>query len=166
MENEIDMGKMTRTAISLNKAEIGAKRTPARYFTEGEYEVEMGDIKIVTRRKDKVQLFVVETTILKSEGEKAQPTGRCTWTVKLGLDAAPGNIKELLVALSDIDPQNVTAVEAADEDWDQVMELALDETQPFKGKKIRVSAMDQKTREGGNFVRCYFAPIEAEQAAA
>lgn len=151
------------TGITLKGAKIAQG---GKYFTEGWYRVRVGDFKIVTRRNNKGRLFVMETEILKSEGDKAQKPGRCNWTVKMELDAAAGNILELMIACSGIDPRDQDAVDSSEHDWDTVLELALSEDKPFFGEELEIEAWDVKDDVTGKtrYTRCKFFPVQKEAA--
>lgn len=146
-------------SLKLNQTKISKK---GRYFSPGKYpKVRIDAIKLVKRRQNKGELFVAECTILdKPEGELAQGPGRCSWTMKMELDAAASNIKELLVAASGIDPQDEAQVEAAEHDWDQVYELAIGEDQALKDALISIEAFNKSTDGGGTYTRCRFFPVE------
>lgn len=145
--------------VSLNTVKIGGTTPERNYFTPGEYLVEIVAIKLILRRKQKDFMFIAETKIIESEGAEAKPKGKLVaWTMKMHLDAAGQNIKEFLVAASGIDPANTEAVDGSDEDWDAIYLAALEDDQPFRGTRLRVSASNRTAESGNEYVRCRFLP--------
>lgn len=138
----------------LNQAKVGNSGV---YFLPGTYVVECQKIHIVNTRAGG-NLFVFESKILESSREERPVGSSCSWAVKMELDAAEGNIKELLAALSGKNPRDEAALQG--EDWEAIGELAVSDEQPFEGERVHVSAVekDKKTKPGETFTLCRFEP--------
>lgn len=155
----------------------------APVYKNGLYTVTVDCLKIIrTRAND--DLFVCETLIMESNNPVRPVGSRCNWSVTLSNDAAPGNIKALLCALSGLDPNGGADAKAiADEDWDAVGETAVSDDNPFKGESFSLECWYQLKRnakptpgildpskdvgkKGAYFVKHVFRPVGRMQEAA
>lgn len=130
------------------------------YFLPGRYKVEVDKVFTMQSRK-REDLFIAETTILESDNAERKPGTKCSWIVNFKHDAALGNIKGFIAACNGIDPADEAAVNA--EVTEDVCEFAVDEKEnPLAGSKLDLTAVQKKTRAGGDFTLHLWAPLGGE----
>jgi len=149
-------------------------------YTAARFRVSVEAMKIVKGRPPSGKEYFLLETIVKTSSNPAQPEGaRVNWMVGLDLEAAPGNIKALLIAAAGLDLNSAKdAKEIANEDWDAAGEAAVDESNPFKGTlldlevffKLKKNRTPEPGREedpkGPWFTMVNFAPVKAAAKAA
>lgn len=140
----------------IEKAEVF---TAGKYIQPGVFLAEIQKVKQGETRK-KEGFFVVEMKVLESSSLKEHPIGTpMSWMVMMKHDAALGNIKHFLNVAGEIPLEEITKQDGED---------AVSEANPFGGLKIRVVAVNIKTRAGKDFTKVTFVPesVSAADAAA
>lgn len=126
-----------------------------KYVSPGVFLVEVKRVKQgLTRKKE--PFFVVEMKTIESSSLKEHPLGTdMSWMVMLKHDAALGNIKHFLSVASG---SPLTEVDEKD------AEEAVAEANPLAGVKLRISAVNVKTRAGADFTKVKFMSAETSAA--
>lgn len=104
--------------------------------------------------------FVVEMKVLESSTPDKFPVGtNFSWMVMLdkNKESALGNIKHFISVAGSLPEKEVTEKDADE---------AVAEANPLMGVKLRLSAVNQKTKAGGDFTKVKFMPdtVSAEAA--
>jgi hypothetical protein len=133
----------------------------AEHFAGGKYVqpgLHLGEIikvKQATTRK-KRPFYVVEMKVLETSNPKEHPIGTpFSWMVMLDQDAALGNIKHFVSVASDTPIKEVQASDAED---------SCSEDNPLAGIKLRVMAVNIKTRADKDFTKVTFMPADMSAA--
>lgn len=137
----------------------------AQYFESGKYlqpGLYLVDIQRVKQAKTRMNrpFFVAEMKIVEASDVKEFPVGTdASWMVMLDHDAALGNIKHFISVASGTKLDEITEQDAED---------AVSEQNPLAGIRLRVMAVNVKTRAGKDFTRVKFmsASTSAAEAAA
>ena|SRR3990167_1759268 len=130
-----------------------------KYVAPGFYLVDVQRVKQAKTRNGR-PFFVVEMKIVESNDLKEFPIGTdMSWMVMLDQDAALGNIKHFLSVASE------TPLDAIDT---QDAEDAISEQNPLAGVRLRVMAVNVKTKAQKDFTKVKFmsGSVSAADAAA
>lgn len=121
------------------------------YFIPGLYpEVEIEACKMIFTRK-KEELFVAECKIIASDVPERGPDMHASFTANVTKhDAALGNIKGFMAAGFNCSPDEIT---------EAVAEEVVSERQPLAGVRLRLEAVNTKTRDGGDFTKHVWSQV-------
>lgn len=126
-----------------------------KYVRPGLYLAEIVKVKRSNTRK-KRPFYVVEMKVLESSNEKEHPVGTpFSWMVMLDQDAALGNIKHFVSVASETPIKEVQVADAED---------SCSEENPLGGVKIRLTAVNIKTRADADFTKVTFMPADMSAA--
>lgn len=113
------------------------------YPLPGVYTLEITSAKTGVSRA-KRHFFVAEFRVLASTNADRPEGSEMSWMVMLDHDSALGNIKAFLSA----------ATGSAEDEIDEAgVEAVVSAANPLKGCKVRASAVNVKTRAGGDFTK-------------
>jgi len=130
-----------------------------KYIQPGLYLAEIIKVKQSKTRKSR-PFYVVEMKVLESSNLKDHPLQtNMSWMVMMDQDAALGNIKHFVSVASETPIKEVQVADAED---------SCSEENPLQGVKLRVMAVNIKTRADKDFTKCTFLPesMSAGEAAA
>ena len=131
-----------------------------KYVAPGLYLAEIIKVKQALTRK-KRPFYVVEMRVLESSNLTEHPIGTSfSWMSMLDQDAALGNIKHFVSVASETPIKEVKVADAED---------SCSEENPLAGVKVRVSAVNIKTKKSGykdDFTKVTFMPESMSAAAA
>ncbi len=147
------MGLFGQTVAGAQASEGGV------WWLPGKYLVQIDACKLITSRKKEL-LFIVEADNLESNNPQRPVGQRCSWIVKVGSDAGPGNIKQFIAAVCN---------EKVDEITEEVADLVVDEKQnPLNGRLVYLDAVIIQTKAGADFTkhRWQTAPDSVQEKAA
>jgi len=120
-----------------------------KYVNPGLYLAEIARVKQAKTRNGR-PFFVVELKVLESSNIKEHPVATdMSWMVMLDQDAALGNIKHFLSVAGEIPLGEVKESDA---------EEAVAEDNPLGGVKVRLMAVNIKTKAGKDFTKVRFMP--------
>ena len=121
------------------------------YFIPGLYpEVEIEACKMIFTRK-KEELFVAECKIIASDVPERGPDMHASFTANVTKhDAALGNIKGFMAAGFNCSQDEIT---------EAVAEEVVSERQPLAGVRLRLEAVNTKTRDGGDFTKHVWSQV-------
>ncbi len=126
------------------------------YAVEGVYPVLYVDcLKMIKSRKGD-QIFIAEFDIVDSEVDERPPGTRMSWAANFRHDATPGNVKGFLAVLMGVDADDVDAASA---------KLAVSESNPCRGRLIRLEAVMIETKAGKPFTLHNWRTIPQEMQA-
>jgi hypothetical protein len=118
-----------------------------KYVTPGLYLAEILKVKQGLTR-NKRAFFVVEMKVLETSNEKDHQIGtEMSWMVMVDQDAALGNIRHFLSVAADTPFSEVTKEDG---------EEAVGEGNPLAGVRVRVMAVNIKTRANKDFTKVKF----------
>ena len=126
-----------------------------KYVSPGLYLTEIQKVKQANTRNGR-PFFVVEMKVLESSNIKEHPLNTdMSWMVMLDQDAALGNIKHFISVASETPINEIQAADAED---------ACSEANPLGGIKIRLMAVNIKTRAQKDFTKVKFLPASMSAA--
>lgn len=129
------------------------------YVLDGVYRFRIDAIKCIKTRTAK-DAYVVELHILESSNEQRLPGSNCTWMVTLDKEPALGNIKQFLeIAVPGLDFNAIDATTA-----EAAVEQTFHESNPLKGRIVRATANEIKTKAGRPFTKVKFMKDETDAA--
>ena len=129
------------------------------YFLPGLYPVVQVDVIKLIKSRHGDDLVIVEFDILVSEVPNRPAGSRATAFHNFSKhDAAPGNFKALLAAITDSKPENVDA---------KTSRAAMSDAQPAHGRLVRLEAVEIITKAGNPFTKLnWYALDDSVQAKA
>lgn len=127
------------------------------YLTDGVFRLAIEALKLIETRAKK-QAFVAEFKVLESSNATRQPGSLCSWMVMMDKEPAMGNIKQFLASMLGV---------ADDQIDESVAEFAVNPDNnkdtgpngtpaPIKGRIVRCSATNIKTKANRDFTKCKF----------
>lgn len=126
-----------------------------KYVRPGLFLAEILKVKQAKTRKS-IPFYVVEMKVLESSDVKEHPIGTTmSWMVMMNQDAALGNIKHFVSVATDMPIKEVQASDAED---------SCSEDNPLAGIKLRVMAVNIKTKADKDFTKCTFMPESVSAA--
>lgn len=143
------------------------------YFLEGDYLVELSEVKFQVNRKKQEQ-FIVAGKVLESTNPARAPGCKPSQVITIMeeyLETCWGNVKQFagaVMGLSDPDAYVAEAnpgespEEAAKRFWDESIEYMISEEQPLRGTKIRLNVTKIKkkdTSKGEFFSKHVWGPV-------
>lgn len=132
----------------IEDAQSSPKLAPIR---KGLYLLEILALKKVQSRS-KGKMFIGEFKVHESAGEGANEVGSSTsHVIKMSLDSALGNIKNLAAAAVSEPESNVTSA---------MLDKMVSDNQPAKGVKVRAEAIEITTRAGNPFTLVKYTSYE------
>ncbi len=123
------------------------------YVIPGVYSLEVDCLKVGKSRAGR-DFFVAEFFVLESTNPERPVGCKMSWMVTLDpsyLETSLGNIKSFLSVLTSSPTHEVD--EAA-------VEMAVSAANPCAGMKIKASAVNTKTKKGGDFTKVTWIPAE------
>ena len=150
------------------------------FMSEGEYEVLIKKVKVQASEKKRGEVFfVTEFTLdkifntVKPEKHVVGSTG--TWLPKFSQQSTFGNVKELMFAILGRNPADVPEAETETHELATAMATAAcgsengkatlkakhqieDINMLIEGARVRLTCVQVKTREGGDFTRYQWGP--------
>lgn len=89
-----------------------------QYFTAGNYQVRIKEVKIVpSQAGGNKEYFVIETEILDSDNPKIKPGSERSHVIDMSNVMSMPNIKAFIAAVSGVDPQSSTINEEVEAYW-------------------------------------------------
>lgn len=140
------------------------------YFLEGDYVVELDEVKMIINRK-KQDTFIVSGKVLESTNPARAPGCKPSQVMVFKEDIIEtiwSNVKQFAGAVMGLDdpdgyaPEDGTSVE---DFWDQSLEFLVAEEQPMKGHKMRLNCSQITTQAGNPFTKHVWAPYAEAPAA-
>lgn len=126
-----------------------------KYIQPGLYLAEIIKVKQAKTRKAR-PFYVVELKVLESSNLKDHPIStNMSWMVMLDQDAALGNIKHFVSVASETPIKEVQVADAED---------SCSEENPLQGVKLRVMAVNIKTRADKDFTKVSFMSTSTSAA--
>jgi hypothetical protein len=122
------------------------------YVLPGVYMFEILACKAGETRSG-VPFFVVELKILESNNDDRPVGSECSWFVGLDKEPALGNIKQFVSAATG---------SPLDEVDEEAVELIVSKDNPLAGHVIHASAINIKTKKGGDFTRVKWSPVDSD----
>ena len=125
------------------------------YIQPGLFVLSVDVLKGITSRKGD-EMFVSEFGVIESTNEKQPPGSHVSWLANLRHDAALGNIKSCLMAITGLD-------EIDDDDAEEAID---EEKNPLHGKFVKCEATEITTKAGNPFTKCRWERVTEEQVKA
>lgn len=125
------------------------------YVLPGVYRFELLACKHVNMRTGK-QAFVAELRVLESTNPQRMPGSTCSWMVTLDQEPALGNIKAFIMAAAPCKEEQVS---------EDLVLLVIGEKNPLKGRIVRASAVNIKTKRGSDFTKVKWMEDSTDAAA-
>lgn len=146
------------------------------YFLEGDYEVELDEVKMITSRKSK-DCFIISGKVLTSTNAQRAPGCKPSQVITIREDilaTVMGNIKQFAGAaleienpddyVADVDPAipGDDPQRATDRFWEQTLEYLVSDEQPLKGMRIRLNVTQIQTKDKNAFSKHVWGPVTAQ----
>ena len=134
------------------------------YFLEGDYLVELDEVKMIETRK-KQDCWVVSAKVLESTNPQRAPGCKPSQVIVLRediLETCMGNIKAFAAAVLGIENPDAYVPEdgkSVDEFWDSTLESMVADDQPLKGVKIKLNVTQIKTKSDKDFSKHSWGPV-------
>lgn len=111
------------------------------YILPGIYRCQILACKQRQTRKG-VNMIAVELRVIESTNPERPAGTDMSWVVTMDKDAALGNVKQFVATVMECEVKEVDTPGT---------ELIFSEANPLKGTMVRVSAVNKKTKNGGDF---------------
>jgi hypothetical protein len=134
------------------------------YFLEGDYTVEIADVKKIKNR-NKQDVFIVAATVLESTNPKIIPGCKPSQVIVMKqeyLETCLANVKAFLAAMLEIDdPKNFVPENNENKNvfWLRMLKQMSAEDQPARGTKIHLNCVQIKTKTGKDYTRHQWGPV-------
>lgn len=123
------------------------------YIKQGVYRLQIEAVKAILTRQKK-QAFVVEVKVLESNNPERAAGSLCTYMVTMDKEPALGNVKQFLETI--MKPEQLDFSKLSEEQCDAVCEGVCAEKNPLRGRIVRASCVDIKTKAGRDFTKVKF----------
>lgn len=135
------------------------------YLGEGVFRLQINACKQIRTRTGK-DAFLAEFTVAESTNVKHLPGSQVTWMVTFDKEPALGNVKQFIAtAITDELTARGMSGDPMGHVDEPLCELVVGPSQPLKGKFIRASGNNIKTKAGRDFTKVKFLPDSAGHAA-
>lgn len=128
------------------------------YLEPGVYTVEV-QRAFLKQGRNKDEFFIVEMTVIESNNPERPPGCSPSWVVKMSQDAAAGNVKAFMLAVSGVHPNDKEAVAESGFCADTVKEYT-SEDNPLHGARVNVEVQIVKTKRDTDFSKHFWSPTE------
>jgi len=140
----------------------GGSRNPV--FLPGQYRVELGALKLINTRKGTTQL-IIEAVVLESSVPDRPPGTRCSGFINMSnVDTRDRNVKRFLCAVLGANPQEDRwkgPVAPDGRSWQANMWEALDDSNPWRGRRLDLNAYLIETDKGDDFTVLGWEPLNS-----